>query len=1152
MKNTEKHIAEYFSHVAAIHASGAGVAETSYYPPLQKLLNDLGATLKPKVRCIIHLKNQGAGIPDGGLFTADQISRNNDDETDFTTTLPARGVLEVKSPGESAEKTADGDQVDKYFRRYRQVLVTNLWDFILVGQDAAGGKTRLERFRLVESEADFWASARNPKTLVAAKGRAFAEYLTRVFLHAAPLADPQEVARFLASYAKEAKYRLEEKPLPALESLRTALEEALGISFATTKAEQFFRSTLIQTLFYGIFSAWVMWSKEHPPTDRASRFDWRVAAWTLHVPMIGALFELVISPTKLRPLDLEEVLDWTTTVLNRVDRAEFFNRFADGEAVQYFYEPFLAAFDPDLRKEMGVWYTPPEIVRYMVERVDRALRSELGVADGFADESVYVLDPCCGTGAYLVETLRRIAKTWEEKGGDALTHTDIKRAAMRRIFGFELLPAPYVVAHLQIGLLLQDMGTPLKMDDNGANERVAVYLTNSLTGWEPQKETPKNLLPELDAERDAAEKIKQQVPILVILGNPPYNAFAGVAPKEEQGLVNVYKEGLQSDWGIKKFNLDDLYVRFFRLAERRIAEKTGRGIVCFISSSSYMDDASYVVMRKRLMDGFDSIHIDNLNGDSRETGKLTPDGKPDPSVFSTEHNKEGIRVGTAVSLLVRKGEHENTNTQYREFWGTSKRCDLLETLNDPQNNTYRPTMPEPSNRFSFKPLHVSARYKEWPKLTDLCSVPPQNGLMEKRGGVLIDMDQSVLVERMKVYLDKNIPWATFKTLIPRLSVDAARFKAEETRSKVQSNEQFNQSQIQRYHVRPFDIRWAYYCGVRPLWNEPRPSLYKQLYPGNKFLISRVATTKKPEGMPISFSSKLIDDHYLSPDASAFAFFQGNPKGSHQISLTETNAGKPNLSAFSQKYLQRIFTNPVENLTESQQTAIWFHALAIGYSPTYLMENADGIRIDWPRIPLPQDKDSLEASAALGHRIASLLDVDMPVHGVTQGKINPILRHVGSITAVAADKTLDPDKGHLKLTTGWGHAGKDGVTMPGMGKLVERDYSPEEMETITQGAQALGLTQDEALDRLGATTYDIYLNNAAFWRNVPKNVWEYYIGGYQVIKKWLSYRESDLLGRSLTTAEVRYVTDVARRLTALRLMEKELDKNYYVVAGGFNP
>ena len=157
--------------------------------------------------------------------------------------------------------------------------------------------------------------------------------------------------------------------------------------------------------------------------------------------------------------------------------------------------------------------------------------------------------------------------------------------------------------------------------------------------------------------------MKQEKPILVILGNPPYNAYAGVSPEEEQGLVEPYKEGLVKEWGIKKFNLDDLYVRFFRIAERRIAEKTGEGIVCFISNFSYLGDPSFVVMRERFLQEFDSLWFDCLNGDSRETGKLTPEGKPDPSVFSTEYNREGIRVGTAIGTLIRAATRGGSSIQ---------------------------------------------------------------------------------------------------------------------------------------------------------------------------------------------------------------------------------------------------------------------------------------------------------------------------------------------------------------------------------------------------------------------------------------------------------------------------------------------------------
>ena len=188
------------------------------------------------------------------------------------------------------------------------------------------------------------------------------------------------------------------------------------------------------------------------------------------------------------------------------------------------------------------------------------------------------------------------------------------------------------------------------------DERAGVYLTNALSGWEPPKKPEQHIMDFLrdlgtSGTRPAASSSERK--ILVVLGNPPYNAFAGVSPEEEQGLVEPYKAGLnrpvaQGGWGIKKFNLDDLYVRFFRLAERRIAEMTGKGVVSFISNFSYLADPSFVVMRRRFLSEFDKLWFDCMNGDSRETGKLTPEGKPDPSVFSTDYNRDGIRVGTAV------------------------------------------------------------------------------------------------------------------------------------------------------------------------------------------------------------------------------------------------------------------------------------------------------------------------------------------------------------------------------------------------------------------------------------------------------------------------------------------------------------------------
>ena len=475
----------------------------------------------------------------------------------------------------------------------------------------------------------------------------------------------------------------------------------------------------MQTLFYGLFSAWVLWAEDHTEDDK---FDWKSAEWELHLPVIRELFSQLSVPDKLRPLGLVEVMDWSAGALSRVVRAEFFTKFEQSQAVQYFYEPFLEAFDPDLRKQFGVWYTPPEVVRYMVERVDRVLRTELGLARGLADENVYVLDPCTGTGSYVVEVLRRIHQTLQDEGTDALGGDDLKRAALSRIFGFEIMPAPFVVAHLQIGLLLRQLGSTLSDE-----ERPSVYLTNALTGWDKLlNEQGKISFPGLEDERDAARKVKQETPILVIMGNPPYNSkpkkgkvdifYEAAETREGKALTAPYKEKLNTKtskggWGIGKFNLDDLYIRFFRIAERRIA-KSGKGVICYISNASYVNDPSYVVMRQHLLETFDRLWLDNLNGDSRETGKLTPEGKPDPSIFSTAQNKEGIRVGTAIGLLVRSGKEREAEVQFRDFWGQTKRKDLLESLKTEQPG-YIFAKPEKANRHTLRPSKVTDNYLQW-------------------------------------------------------------------------------------------------------------------------------------------------------------------------------------------------------------------------------------------------------------------------------------------------------------------------------------------------------------------------------------------------------------------------------------------------------
>ena len=247
----------------------------------------------------------------------------------------------------------------------------------------------------------------------------------------------------------------------------------------------------------------------------------------------------------------------------------------------------------------------------------------------------------------------------------------------------------------------------------------------------------------------------------------------------------------------------------------------------------------------------------------------------------------------------------------------------------------------------------------------------------------------------------------------------------------------------------------------------------------------------------------------------------------------------NLSKETRKYLSILKIDQPDADFETA-SLIWFHALAIGYTPSYLAENSDGIRQDWPRIPLPDSIELLTASANLGRAVADLLDPTAEVRGLNAGKTRPELKTIAVVARIGGG-SLDESK-DLAVTSGWGHVDTRGATMPGQGMIVERDYSPEEFEAIRTGAELLELNREQALDCLGQTTRDMYLNDRIYWQSIPACVWDHTIGGYQVLKKWLSYRELDILGRPLTVEEVREFTAIAQRIAGVLLLGPRLDSN----------
>ena len=1104
-------VGAYFEAVADTRASGGATAELSYYPALERLLTAIGETLEPRVRCVTELKDVGGGRPDMGLYSARQLRKGEDRP------LPERGVVEVKAPDEDAHETAAGEQVRRYRGIYGLVLVTNLREFLLQEEGEDGERRTLESFTLAESEEAFFLLVKRRDVETRTVRAGLGEFLYRALSHNAAIVQPRFLAAQLASYARDALERVEAAgDAPQLANIRAALEATLGVRFEGDDGDHFFRSTLVQTLFYGVFSAWVLWARERLTT--AGEFRWHDTVWNLNVPVLQELFQQMAAPGQLQPLGLVEVLDWTAAALDRVDRTAFFQQFSEGEAVPYFYEPFLEAFDPDLRKQLGVWYTPPEVVRYMVARVDRALKDDLGIAEGLAAENVYVLDPCCGTGAYLAETLRRINANLEHAGVGALSGSYLRKAATERVFGFEIMSAPYVIAHMQVGLTLRELGGALP---EKGDARPAIYLTNALTGWEPRTTKP---LPfsEMEKERDHADEVKQRTPILVILGNPPYNGFAGMAVDEERELSEAYRtvKDVRKPEG---HGLNDLYVRFFRMAERRIADKTGRGVVCFISNYSWLDGLSHTGMRERYLEAFDAIRIDNLHGD-RIISEYAPDGRTSETVFALQGQSPGIKIGTSITLLSRSGTAADVSPegriQYRDFHqarAAERRQALLDSLDSADiDGGYSELQPNLGLGLPFKPAAVSEGWFDWPALPDLF---PQSfpGVQTGRDAFLVDISRERLEARVADYFNKGLDDDEVARRHPTVMKTTARFDAPAVRKALLARGGQSQANLVRHAYRPFDNRWLYWERETKLLDEKRADYIPHVFEGNLWL-SAAQHLRKGAAEPQTALTREVGARHLIerganwyPGWLAVLSEEGAPTGRRRA----------NLSSEAERYLSDLGLT-VEDL--------FHHALATLHDPAYRKANAGALRMGWPRIPCPgwpdggnreESREALLASAERGRQLAALLDVDAAAPGVTSGALRSEIASIAMPATVAGDNMAGDD---FALTAGWGHFGAGKAVMPGQGRIEERPFSDAEQESL-----------GDATATLGESTFNVYLNERAYWSNVPRAVWEYKLGGYQVLKKWLSYRERKVLGRDMKPEEVAHFRDTARRIAAILLL-----------------
>ena len=315
----------------------------------------------------------------------------------------------------------------------------------------------------------------------------------------------------------------------------------------------------------------------------------------------------------------------------------------------------------------------------------------------------------------------------------------------------------------------------------------------------------------------------------------------------------------------------------------------------------------------------------------------------------------------------------------------------------------------------------------------------------------------------------------------------------------------------RYAYRPFDNRWLYWEPREKLVDRPRIDYRPQVFPGNLWFSAVPRLRREASEPQTAVTSYMASLHLNEWGASMF------PAWLRADGLDLDGDGtqrRPNLSPAAQRHLDKLGLG-VEDL--------FHHVLAVLHDPAYREANAGALRMEWPRIPLPgwPDGDAdcaaseLTESAARGRELAALLDSEKPIPGVTEGALRPEIAAI-AVPSTTTGHNMSADD--FALTASWGHFGSGQAVMPGQGRVYKRPYTAEEQDALGGAARVLG-----------DTTFDIYLNDVAYWRNVPAAVWTYKLGGYQVLKKWLSYRERKVLGRTLKLDEVQHFTDTARRI-----------------------
>ncbi|MGB5969662.1 MAG: N-6 DNA methylase [Spirulinaceae cyanobacterium] len=589
-------------------------SERSHYPALKDLLDNPSQGIDG----VIEEKGNKAGIPDFTVTQRDLLI----------------GYVEAKDVGLDLNQVEKTEQLKRYREAFPNLILTNYLEF----RWYVNGKRRLKEI-VAEREGNKLEVKDTEKT--AALLEQFLNYKGEI-IHS-----PEDLAEQMARLTKV--IRLATATVLSLEGKEGELQQ-LKQGFSEVLLPNLndadFADMYAQTISYGLFAARV----GHAQNPGGEAFTRRTAATYIPAtnPFLKRLFNTIVETDAVSQIDW--AIDDLVQLLSQVDMgsilANFGQRTRQEDPVVHFYETFLAAYNAKLRKSRGVYYTPEPVVSFMVRSVDRILKEYFDLPLGLADNAkdpltqkprVQILDPATGTGTFLYEVVKQIYRNLEAIGMTNQWDNYVQEHLLNRLFGFELLMAPYAIAHLKLGLQLQELGYQFTN-----KQRLGIYLTNTLD--EAMKKSEVLFGQFVAQEANEASEIKRDAPVMVVLGNPPYSYESGNTGEWIRGLVNDYYQ--VDGQPLKERNpkgLQDDYVKFIRFGQWRI-ERTGCGILAFITNHGYLDNPTFRGMRQSLEKTFDEIYLTDLHGNSKKK-EVSPDGSSDQNVFD-------IQQGVAIAIMV--------------------------------------------------------------------------------------------------------------------------------------------------------------------------------------------------------------------------------------------------------------------------------------------------------------------------------------------------------------------------------------------------------------------------------------------------------------------------------------------------------------------